>query len=185
MKDFKKGGRGGFRQNSFGGRPSFTNNARGGRSTNRGFDQGATEMFSATCAQCGKRCEVPFRPTGERPVFCRDCFRSQEHVPGRNSNGEEHRGMHNSPVSRGGERTEREFRPHPTKTYSPDGLDSLKRQIIALESKVDRILQIVAKRSASPTLATPPEEEVAHPAPSPTTKPRKRTEKPAKKRATK
>ncbi len=32
------------------------------------------EMYSATCAECGDRCEVPFRPTGERPVYCRNCF---------------------------------------------------------------------------------------------------------------
>lgn len=32
------------------------------------------EMFSATCANCGKQCEVPFRPTGSKPVLCRDCF---------------------------------------------------------------------------------------------------------------
>ena len=28
----------------------------------------------AVCAECGKECEVPFRPTGDRPVYCRDCF---------------------------------------------------------------------------------------------------------------
>ncbi len=31
-------------------------------------------MFKATCANCGKSCEVPFRPTGDKPVYCRDCF---------------------------------------------------------------------------------------------------------------
>lgn len=32
------------------------------------------EMFPATCAQCGKETEVPFRPSGDRPVYCSDCF---------------------------------------------------------------------------------------------------------------
>lgn len=32
------------------------------------------EMFPATCAACGVETEVPFRPSGERPVYCRDCF---------------------------------------------------------------------------------------------------------------
>src|SRR5271155_974998 len=32
------------------------------------------EMYSATCANCGKQCEVPFRPTGNKPVLCRECF---------------------------------------------------------------------------------------------------------------
>jgi len=31
-------------------------------------------MFEATCDRCGGRCEVPFRPNGEKPVFCRACF---------------------------------------------------------------------------------------------------------------
>ncbi|MFH1318778.1 MAG: CxxC-x17-CxxC domain-containing protein [Candidatus Omnitrophota bacterium] len=28
----------------------------------------------AICADCKKECEVPFRPSGDRPVYCRDCF---------------------------------------------------------------------------------------------------------------
>ena len=32
-------------------------------------------MFATTCAQCGQPTEVPFKPTGTRPVLCRDCFR--------------------------------------------------------------------------------------------------------------
>jgi CxxC-x17-CxxC domain-containing protein len=32
------------------------------------------EMHPATCAQCGKETEVPFRPSGDRPVYCSDCF---------------------------------------------------------------------------------------------------------------
>lgn len=31
-------------------------------------------MHHATCGKCGKDCEVPFRPTGERPVYCSICF---------------------------------------------------------------------------------------------------------------
>ncbi|HEY5641044.1 MAG TPA: CxxC-x17-CxxC domain-containing protein [Dehalococcoidia bacterium] len=32
------------------------------------------EMHAAVCAQCGKDTEVPFRPSGDRPVYCSDCF---------------------------------------------------------------------------------------------------------------
>lgn len=32
------------------------------------------QMHKAVCADCSKECEVPFRPTGERPVYCRECF---------------------------------------------------------------------------------------------------------------
>ena len=33
------------------------------------------QMFSATCAECGKGAEVPFQPRGDKPVYCRDCYR--------------------------------------------------------------------------------------------------------------
>ena len=31
-------------------------------------------LHKAICADCHKECEVPFRPSGERPVSCKDCF---------------------------------------------------------------------------------------------------------------
>ncbi len=38
---------------------------------------GTREMFSATCSSCGKEARVPFQPTGNKPVYCSDCFRNQ------------------------------------------------------------------------------------------------------------
>ncbi len=35
---------------------------------------GPREMFKAVCSDCGKECEVPFKPAEGRPVFCRDCY---------------------------------------------------------------------------------------------------------------
>lgn len=32
------------------------------------------EMHPATCADCGKETQVPFLPSGDRPVYCSDCF---------------------------------------------------------------------------------------------------------------
>ena len=31
-------------------------------------------MTEVTCSDCGKKCEVPFKPTSAKPVYCRDCF---------------------------------------------------------------------------------------------------------------
>ncbi|MGE5307538.1 MAG: CxxC-x17-CxxC domain-containing protein [Deltaproteobacteria bacterium] len=31
-------------------------------------------MFKAICADCNKECELPFKPSGDRPVYCRECF---------------------------------------------------------------------------------------------------------------
>jgi CxxC-x17-CxxC domain-containing protein len=38
---------------------------------------GRREMHDAVCAQCGKDTQVPFRPSGDRPVYCSDCFSKQ------------------------------------------------------------------------------------------------------------
>lgn len=42
-----------------------------------GYDRAPREMFSATCSNCGREAQVPFRPTGSKPVYCSDCFTSQ------------------------------------------------------------------------------------------------------------
>jgi CxxC-x17-CxxC domain-containing protein len=39
-----------------------------------GFGGGSREMHKATCEECKKECEVPFKPSGDRPVYCKDCF---------------------------------------------------------------------------------------------------------------
>ena len=41
------------------------------------------EMHKVTCAECGKETEVPFKPDGTRPVYCRDCY--QKRNPRRNN----------------------------------------------------------------------------------------------------
>ena len=33
------------------------------------------QMFPAVCDECGKETEVPFEPSGNRPVYCSDCYR--------------------------------------------------------------------------------------------------------------
>lgn len=48
---------------------------RGGGGSSYG---GQREMFSATCASCGKEAQVPFQPRSDRPVYCSDCFRTQQ-----------------------------------------------------------------------------------------------------------
>jgi CxxC-x17-CxxC domain-containing protein len=42
------------------------------------YGGGAREFFSATCASCGREARVPFQPRGDRPVYCSDCFRTQQ-----------------------------------------------------------------------------------------------------------
>ena len=60
--DVDKGGRMAFQEGGgrFGGGGGF-----GGR---------PREMHKAVCAECQKECEVPFKPSGDRPVYCKECF---------------------------------------------------------------------------------------------------------------
>ena len=34
------------------------------------------QMFAVTCAQCGQDTEVPFEPREDRPVYCRECYKT-------------------------------------------------------------------------------------------------------------
>ena len=35
---------------------------------------GATRRFDATCSDCSGQAQVPFRPNGVQPVYCRTCL---------------------------------------------------------------------------------------------------------------
>jgi len=41
---------------------------------------GLREMHDAVCAQCGTATTVPFKPRGDRPVYCRSCYTAQNAV---------------------------------------------------------------------------------------------------------
>ena len=61
------------------GRGRFGGNRGGGRFGGRGADEAdletdRQERCTTTCAECGTECEVPFKPNGEKPVYCNDCF---------------------------------------------------------------------------------------------------------------
>jgi len=32
------------------------------------------KLYKVICAECKKECEVPFRPSDGRPVYCKECF---------------------------------------------------------------------------------------------------------------
>jgi len=38
---------------------------------------GPKEMHKITCSECGKETEVPFKPDGDRPVYCRECYQKR------------------------------------------------------------------------------------------------------------
>lgn len=83
MSDDRRGGGGGSRGGSGGGRGGGSGGSSGGRGGGGGGFRptGPREMHKATCADCKQETEVPFKPSGDRPVYCRECF--QKHKPAR------------------------------------------------------------------------------------------------------
>jgi CxxC-x17-CxxC domain-containing protein len=47
---------------------------RGGGGPPRGGGGPAREYFTAICGECGKEAQLPFKPRGDRPVYCSECF---------------------------------------------------------------------------------------------------------------
>ncbi|MBN2488707.1 MAG: hypothetical protein JXA98_06740 [Methanosarcinaceae archaeon] len=84
----RRGGGGGSRGGSggsggrSGGSGGFRSGGSGGRGGGGGFrPSGPREMHKAICADCGAETEVPFVPSQDRPVYCRECF--EKHRPKR------------------------------------------------------------------------------------------------------
>ena len=85
MRD-NRGSRGGRREGGFSGGGHGGGSGGGGRREGgfgggggfQGGDRGPREEHEATCAECGKKCTVPFKPSGDRPVYCRDCFQKRK-----------------------------------------------------------------------------------------------------------
>jgi CxxC-x17-CxxC domain-containing protein len=59
---------------SYGSSSSYSS---GGSYGGGGGGRGQREMFSATCSSCGKEALVPFQPSGDKPVYCSDCFQQR------------------------------------------------------------------------------------------------------------
>lgn len=55
---------------------SYSAGGYGGGGGGYSRDRGPREMFTATCSNCGREAQVPFRPTSGKPVYCSDCFRT-------------------------------------------------------------------------------------------------------------
>lgn len=47
-----------------------------------GTDQQGRQLYSVKCSNCGKQTEVPFKPSGDRPVYCRDCYMQKKNARG-------------------------------------------------------------------------------------------------------
>lgn len=145
MKDFKKGGgfRGGGRSSSrpsFGGRPNFGSRGGGGRG---GDQRGAPQLFDVTCDDCAKQCQVPFRPSSDKPVYCRDCFSKKgDRTP--SFGGQERRDFGRDNRSSGSV----------SRPVAPDSrIDDIKKQLEVVNTKLDQLLQSVKEKAISKAVA--------------------------------
>lgn len=61
-------------------RRNFGDSPRGRRDSGRGFgrDRREVEMTKVTCSSCGVECEVPFKPSSSKPVYCDECFAKKD-----------------------------------------------------------------------------------------------------------
>ena len=88
------------------------------------------EMHRVVCDKCGESCEVPFKPTEGKPVYCRDCFKKEE------SPRQESRSSYGRP--------RREFRPRHESSESGQGSDKLAAEFQQINAKLDKILELLS-----------------------------------------
>jgi len=126
---------GGYKGGFGGGKPGFQKKSWGGD-----HDRGS-EMHQATCSECGKSCEVPFRPSGDKPVYCQTCFASKR--------GEIDRGPRKDFGDRG---PKREFTERPAynssarPVYAPaPAQDDVKKPLADIGTKLDRLTSAIEK----------------------------------------
>ncbi len=161
---FGKGGNGGGFRKSGGfndrkpfGKPSFGGDKKpwdnkGGKSFGNNDDR---EMFSATCSGCGKSCQVPFKPSFGKPVFCDDCFTKT-----RNGEAPARSNSYNDRGDRGA---------RPVQVSSTANTDVLARQMQVIAGKLDTLIDLVSRQSQSakqvqtPVPVAPKKEVVANP----------------------
>lgn len=128
------------------GRPSYGDKGRGG---GREGDR-ETAMFQATCSECKKNCDVPFRPANDKPVYCNACFsakreREDKEYKSGSFNREPKRFSNERPSDRPAPRTDfvrPEFKPVPAD-------DITKKQLADISFKLDKLINAIEKMSVT------------------------------------
>ena len=147
-------GRGFNRQGGYSDRPRFSGGnggfPRSGGNTG-GRDGSRPQMFSAMCSECNRTCEVPFRPTGDRPVFCNDCFSNKRGSPQGEYQRRDIAPAHNFP--------RKDFTPSPSSFSKPPvedkRIDELKQQLDAVNKKLDTIIEMMKSPAVEVVKAVP------------------------------
>lgn len=136
----------------------------------RGFNdrssRGPVEMHQAVCSKCGKDCELPFRPTNDRPVFCSSCFENNRTSDSGSSNFDE-REMFTATCADCGSSCQVPFRPTSGKPVfcsncfgdKKEGGKSNKEQFEQLNSKLDKILTMLTPKTVAQAIVEEVEEQ--------------------------
>ena len=117
MGNFRRDDRSGGRRDY--GQRDFQRQSFGGGGRDR-------QMHKTTCSNCGKDCEVPFVPTGSKPVFCSQCFDKN-----RSRDAGSRRFEDRSPR-----------RPNFERNYRPQNQNNV--QLETINAKLDKILEMLA-----------------------------------------
>jgi CxxC-x17-CxxC domain-containing protein len=146
MNKFKKpyGNRTSSNHPGAGSRPSYgparprTTSPRDARIYRSARSEGvAFQKFDAVCSNCGKRCQVPFRPDGEKPVYCKDCFdMPRKAMTGKKKFSTSPAASFNAPMSAGGG------------IAGGKSIADLTRQIAAMNAKIDTMLKVLTDGGA-------------------------------------
>lgn len=142
MGNFQGGGNGGGGYRGGGGFRG--GNSGGGRSNFRGGDRGEVTMHKAVCDECHKNCEVPFRPSGDKPIYCSDCFSSKK--------GNDDRGP------------KRDFNDRPTQSsfVKPAPVQNdMAKQLSDINTKLDRLTSAIERLSQTKVVEAKPVAKVA------------------------
>lgn len=146
------------RDNRFSGKSNFGRRDRGGE---------RFQMHKAVCSKCAKECEVPFMPSGDRPVFCSECFEKNGNTSSRRSGGTNFgrsnfndRPMYSAVCAKCGNSCNVPFQPRTGKPVycsqcfenkddrkngkdPQQNKDQYKEQFTVLNAKLDKILKIL------------------------------------------
>jgi DNA-directed RNA polymerase len=131
MGNFNRGGGFGGGNRGGGGGSRFGGGRDSGRPSFRREDRGPVTMTKVTCDECKKPCEVPFRPTAGKPVYCNECFRSQGGA-----------GQDRTP--------RRDFGDRPARPNfgGNEGGGDVKKQLESINSKLDKLIVSIENLSA-------------------------------------
>jgi CxxC-x17-CxxC domain-containing protein len=138
MGNFNRDRSGGDRGGRSFGKKSFGGGDRGGFRGGDRREGGRSEMHAATCSECGNACEVPFRPTGARPIFCSNCFGKQKSQEGKSFGGERRERSFDRPRF---ENKRPDFRQAPAQENK--AVEQMKQQLEIMNNKLERILNLV------------------------------------------